>query len=207
MFRKLALAFAAVSAMLLPSPADAAKSTAAQVVSAISAAISQAPAVDAAFTLRQSGQPPMSGTAYIQGRKFTLELPRMRVWFDGKTQWAYSKDVEEVNVTEPTDDELAETNPLAIITANLKNCKARRLDAPAGADRVELVPSGRTSFRKAAVTSDASTNFLREIAVTMNDGTSVTITFSSMKKASKKPDSYFRFSQKLVPSARIVDLR
>lgn len=197
----------AMAAVLLPSPADAAKSSAAQVVNAIYQTLAKSEAIKAEFTLRQQGQPPMAGTAFIQGRKFVLALPRMEAWFDGKTQWTYSKDAEEVNVTEPTADELAETNPLTIITNSAKGCKAHRLEAAAGSDRIELVPADKSNFRKAVVTSDASTNFLREIVVTMNDGSQAVITFASMKKAAKKPDSYFRFAKKSAPAARVVDLR
>lgn len=207
MHKKITLLLAAIAAILLPYSANAAKSSAAQVVSAISEAITKAPAIEAKFTLRQAGQQPMMGTAYLQGRKFTLTLPQMRTWFDGKTQWTYSKDADEVNITEPTSDELIETNPLTIITSSAKGCKARRLDAAKGTDRIELTPTAKGTFRKAVVTSDVSTNFLREIVVTMNDGTQATISFTSMKKAIKKPDSYFRFSKKLIPSAKVVDLR
>ena len=169
--------------------------------------LAKSPAIEAKFTLRQPGQPLTTGSAVIQGKKFTLNVPAMRVWFDGKTQWTYSKDAAEVNITEPDAAELAETNPLTIITSNAKGCKARRLDAAKGTDRVELTPTTKCSFTKAVVTSDATTNFLCEIVVTMNDGSRVIITFDSMKKIAKKPDSYFRFDKKAAPSAQIVDLR
>lgn len=207
MTKRIFTAILAVAALLLPYSADAAKSSAAQVVSAVSKAITGAPSVDARFTLRQQGRQPVSGSACIQGQKFTLTLPEMRVWFDGKTQWTYSKEAGEVNVTEPSAEELAETNPLSIITSSAKGCKARRLDAAKGTDRIELTPPPGSSFSKAVVTSDASTNFIREISVTMNDGSRATITFDSMKKVAAKPEAFFRFDKKLIPSARIVDLR
>lgn len=207
MLKKISILLALLTAMLLPHPARAAKSSAAQVVNAISNVLAKSPAIEAKFTLRQPGQPLTTGSAVIQGKKFTLNVPAMRVWFDGKTQWTYSKDAAEVNITEPDAAELAETNPLTIITSNAKGCKARRLDAAKGTDRVELTPTTKCSFTKAVVSSDATTNFLREIVVTMNDGSRVIITFDSMKKIAKKPDSYFRFDKKAAPSAQIVDLR
>ncbi|MCM1072050.1 MAG: outer-membrane lipoprotein carrier protein LolA [[Clostridium] fimetarium] len=208
MFKKIALLLA-VLALSLPCPiaASAAKKPAAQVVAAIADAVAKSPAIEAAFTISRNGGKPASGTALIQGRKFTLDLPGFRTWFDGKTQWTYSEDAAEVNVTEPTPDELAESNPLTIVTASAAHCAARRLEAAAGTDKVELKPEGKSAFRKAVVTSDASTNFPKEIVVTMDDGSTVVIRFTSMKKVAKKPDSRFRYVKTMIPSARVVDLR
>ena len=208
MFKKITLLLA-VLALSLPCPtaASAAKKPAAQVVAAIANAVSKAPAIETAFTLSRDGGKPASGNAVIQGRMFTLSLPGFRSWFDGKTQWTYSEDAAEVNVTEPTPAELAESNPLTIITTNAANCSARRLEAAAGTDKVELKPTAKSAFRKAVVTSDAATNFPKEIVVTMDDGSTAVIRFTSMKKVAKKPESHFRYAKTMIPSARVVDLR
>ncbi len=207
MLKKFYLILAALAA-LLPSPAAyAARKPASQVVAAIAGTIAKTPAIEAAFTISREGTKPASGTALIQGEKFILSVPGLRTWFDGKTQWTYSEEAAEVNVTEPTPDELAETNPLTIISANATGCATRRLQSPAGTDKIELIPSSKGSFRKAVVLSNSSTNFLKEIIVTMNDGSTAIIKFTSMKKVAPKPESHFRYTKKMYPSARVVDLR
>jgi len=45
-----------------------------------------------------------------------MEMDEMQAWFDGKTQWAYMAQNNEVSITEPTEKELAETNPMAILS-------------------------------------------------------------------------------------------
>ena len=40
-----------------------------------------------------------SGSILIKGRKFHATTPVATVWFDGKTQWTYMKNNEEVNVS------------------------------------------------------------------------------------------------------------
>ena len=52
-----------------------------------------------------------SGTIIMDGEKFHLDCDGIKTWFDGKTQWSYVEENEEVNITEPTRDELMEINP------------------------------------------------------------------------------------------------
>lgn len=42
----------------------------------------------------------------MKGNKFKIEIPDAITWFDGTTQWVYIKDTDEVNITNPTGDEL-----------------------------------------------------------------------------------------------------
>ena len=43
-----------------------------------------------------------SGTIIIKGKKFHATTPQASVWFDGKTQWTYMKDNDEVNISHLT---------------------------------------------------------------------------------------------------------
>ena len=58
-----------------------------------------------------------TGTFTLKGNKFMLEMDEMKVWFDGKIQWSYIPKNNEVSITEPTEKEIAETNPMAILSA------------------------------------------------------------------------------------------
>ena len=55
------------------------------------------------------------GEASIKGDKFHLEMEAMDVWFDGKTQWVLIKEVNEVNISQPTTQEIASISPLALL--------------------------------------------------------------------------------------------
>ena len=54
-----------------------------------------------------------SGTLRLKGEKFVLEAGGMTTWFDGHTQWTYLPSSDEVNISEPTDEELQTLNPYA----------------------------------------------------------------------------------------------
>ncbi len=57
-----------------------------------------------------------NGFFTLFGNKFILEMTDMKVYFDGKTQWAYVPKNNEVSITEPSEKELQETNPMAILS-------------------------------------------------------------------------------------------
>ena len=56
-----------------------------------------------------------SGTISIKGQKFHASTPQAVIWFDGKTQWTYMKQNEEVNVANPTEAQLQAINPYTFI--------------------------------------------------------------------------------------------
>ena len=55
-----------------------------------------------------------TGTITIQGDKFHISSKEYSTWYDGKTQWSYSSASNEVNITEPTPEELTEINQMCI---------------------------------------------------------------------------------------------
>lgn len=71
---------------------------------------------------KQSESQTTTGIFTLKGTKFMLDMPEMKVWFDGKTQWTYNQQNNEVSITEPTEKEIAETNPMAILTSFKSKC-------------------------------------------------------------------------------------
>ena len=66
-----------------------------------------------------------SGSFTLKGTKFILEMEALKLWFDGKTQWSYVQQNNEVSITEPSEKELAETNPMAILSGFKSKCLIR----------------------------------------------------------------------------------
>ena len=52
-----------------------------------------------------------NGSIRLKGDKFLLETEGVTTWFDGRTQWSYLASSDEVNVSEPTPEELQSINP------------------------------------------------------------------------------------------------
>ena len=56
-----------------------------------------------------------SGTIFVKGKKFHATTPVATIWFDGKTQWTYMKNNDEVNISTPTEAQLQAINPYNFI--------------------------------------------------------------------------------------------
>lgn len=56
-----------------------------------------------------------TGTIELKGEKFFLKTAETVSWFDGKTQWSYLTQNDEVNISTPTEAELQGLNPYALL--------------------------------------------------------------------------------------------
>lgn len=57
------------------------------------------------------------GKLLMDGKKFVIDAPEMRTWFDGKTQWTMQIDVDytTIYIVEPTEEELKNINPYLLL--------------------------------------------------------------------------------------------
>lgn len=163
--------------------------------------------ISAQFTLSGIGNS-TDGTITISGDKFHLSTPLLSIWYNGRTQWTYSAETNEVNITEPTVEELQQVNPFAIINSFRMQFNATLLKSANSMYRIQLTPlkSVNTSISKAIVTLNASTLYPNEIALTI-DNNIITIKTKNIKAIKNVPHKTFVFDEKKYPNAEIVDLR
>ncbi len=167
-----------------------------------------AKSIKASYTLSSPGSGTASGTLTLAGDKFFMTSADMSVWYDGTTQWVYIKADNEVNVTEPTADELQQINPFVIINTFRQGYKAKTLSSSATAKKISLTAiSSKSDIRSATVTISASTSMPTEITLKMASGQTVTIKISSLSTGSQLPVATFRFPKASYPGAEIIDLR
>ena len=146
-----------------------------------------------------------SGTIAIKGRKFHATTPQAIVWFDGKTQWTYMKNNDEVNVTTPTESQLQAINPYNFINL-YKNGYDATLNSSAKDYVVHLTASTKDKkIRELFITVNKSSNTPTQVKLLQ--GTKWTIFDISDLKKQSVPDSQFRFNAKDFPQAEIIDLR
>lgn len=163
--------------------------------------------ISAQFTLSGVGNS-TDGTITISGDKFHLSTPLLSIWYNGRTQWTYSAETNEVNITEPTVEELQQVNPFAIINSFRMQFNATLLKSANSMYRIQLTPlkSVNTSISKAIVTLNASTLYPNEIALTI-DNNIISIKTKNIKAIKAIPHKTFVFDEKKYPNAEIVDLR
>jgi len=145
-----------------------------------------------------------SGSIIIKGNKFKAITPESTIWFDGKTQWAYMKSTNEVNVSTPSEAKRLSMNPYAFITM-YKNGYHMSMKATAAAYIVHLQAIHPARSMQEFYVTISKTFYPQQIKM-LQGKKWVTINISSFRAASH-PNSYFRFRHSDAPSAEVVDLR
>ena len=147
----------------------------------------------------------LNGTLLVKGRKFTATTPSAIVWFDGKTQWTYMKNNEEVNVVTPTEAQLQTINPYNFINL-YKNGYTSTLNQSGQDYVVHLTATSKDKkIRELFITVNKS-NY-HPTQVKLLQGKKWTVFDITDLKKQNVPDSQFRFNAKDFPKAEVIDLR
>ncbi len=170
--------------------------------------------ISAAFSLTVAnalGEPveKQNGTIKISGNKFYWKTPAMTVWYNGKLQWAYVKATEEVNLTEPTPEEIAAINPYILIDTYKQNFNAKALKSPNHKESVtELTPKKKgTNIDRIVITSNTATSIPSTFKIYYSDRTHCTIVLSKYTTGQNFPDATFVFDKKQYSGTELIDLR
>ncbi|MDR2955745.1 MAG: outer-membrane lipoprotein carrier protein LolA [Prevotella sp.] len=177
----------------------------------------QSGGITAAFTLdtkdtKQGATYSYDGKAYMKGDKFRIEIPDAITWFDGETQWVYVKDTEEVNVSNPTGDELQAISPSSLFSIyksgfNLKY-KGEKKDNTKLLYEIELTPENKNSeFSRIIVQIDKGSNMFHRITLVDKVGLENILTIKKYMTQQELPDQTFRFNKSDYPDVEVVDLR
>ena len=175
--------------------------------------LAASPSVSARFTVRASDGGDTAGEIVVARERFRMSSPQLHIWFDGRTQGSALAAAKEVNITEPTAEELLTTNPFAIITgyAGRYNCRLlpHAAGTPANVKQVELIPRQGTSgdIRRAVISIDTRTLWPVKAVVTMASGATVAATVTGCAVGGKLPVSAFTFKPSALPGYEVVDLR
>lgn len=167
--------------------------------------------IKAAFTVR-SPQGTSNGAICLKGEKFLLETEGMTTWFDGKTQWTYVESNDEVNISEPTPEELQSINPYALLYMYKQGYKLKlgklNNDQDKSTYKVVLTSTDRKQDLQCIILYVAKKT-LRPLRVSMaqRNGDTVVIIINSYQTGQTYPDSLFVFDKKAYPAAEVIDLR
>ena len=160
---------------------------------------------------KKDPQPMVStGVFTLKGNKFVLEMDAMKAWFDGKTQWAYVQQNNEVSITEPTVKELSETNPMAILSGFKSKCLIRFSTKVKSAQNycIEMIPKIKNSdITKIDVQINKSNGNLYSIKLSNKNGGTTLLTLSNFQKGMTVSDNAFVFNQVRYKGVMVNDLR
>jgi len=151
----------------------------------------------------------VSGNFVMKAEKFVLDMGETKAWFDGKTQWTYIIADNEVSVTEPTVDELASINPMAIIASfKAKSTIVFSKQKSVQNHIIELLPKNKKEeFAKVEIQINKNSGNLVSVIITDKKAVKSILSLTNYQKGFKTADDYFVFNKLKFKGITINDLR
>ena len=151
-----------------------------------------------------------SGYLLLKGEKFYLNNGNIQSWYDGKTQWSYVTDTEEVNISHPTPEELQGINPYHILMRyktdfdyTYKGSQTRN-----GVKGHEIILTPKHSNNQELIRVFIShAHQPLAMKIEQNGETMSEINVTNYQRNQKLVDEMFRFNKSLYPNAEVIDLR
>lgn len=152
----------------------------------------------------------VGGSFIMQGNKFVFSTNNMQVYFDGKTQWAYMPTLNEVSISTPSEQELAQTNPLALIQTYYAKSTAKliRSNNAKQTYNVELTPKEtEADIRKIQIAINKSNHHPRSIQLVDKNGVVSVLSLVKFQVGAKTTPDTFVFNSSVYKDIEINDLR
>lgn len=182
-----------------------------------SEAYSRAGGVKAGFALKildygGKTKDDLKGFIRLKGSKFKLEVEEMTTWFDGKNQWVYLTHNKEVNLSNPSEEELLMINPVNVfqLYKHGYTCKwlGEKKEGGKTVLRISMSPENKNETVQSIVASFDKTSYRPvSISITNKDKSGSRITIPSYVTGQSFPDALFVFQQKSYPNTEVIDLR
>lgn len=165
--------------------------------------------ISATYTIVGRNISKQSGTIKIQGNKFSISHPSITTWYDGKTQWNYNSDSDEVTISTLSSSEIEMINPYAIVknykanyTATLSKSKIK------GTYCIVLnAKSPKNQIKKIYLYIKSGDYVPARLDIVSDNNSLSTIVITNYKSGQNFHSSDFVFSTKKYKSATIIDLR
>ncbi len=156
-----------------------------------------------------------NGTIQLKGEKFVLKTSDITTWFDGKTQWSYVTKNDEVNVSNPTREELQQINPYTFLYMYQKgfSYKLGATGTYRGKAVWEVVlTAGNGNKRQELehVTLFVTRDTYEPLYISLQQRGRQTrneITVTSYQTKQNYADQIFVFDKRQYPHAEVIDLR
>ena len=151
------------------------------------------------------------GALIIQAEKYKLSINGVEIFSDGKTQWTYIKDAEEVNITEAGISDEGAINPATIFTIYEEGFNyvylGEFVKGSVKTYKIDLIPTEEKNFSR--VILEINQNNYQIIGATMfgTDGNTYTINVKNLDTSKQYTASTFIFDSQKYPKVDIIDMR
>jgi len=187
-----------------------------QILNGVSAKYKSFTSVKADFSIKiENGQnkttDTQTGTLYVKGNKYKVNLKNQEVTSDNNTVWTYIKEANEVQVNTYEPDENSIT-PSQIFTIYEKNFIYAFIEEKTVNGKVlqfiELTPNDKSKpYFKIRLGIDKAAKTVQNAVVFDKNGNRYTYEIKTFTPNPALADSFFTFDTKAHPGVEVVDLR
>ena len=147
-----------------------------------------------------------SGTAYMQGDAYKLEVEGQQIISDGKTMWTYLPDSEEVMVSNPSDDENIIT-PIKLLTTYDKDYTMKYAKSSEKGIKVVEMSNPKGEFSKVTLKINEAKLEIVSATISNRNGDAFTIKIKKTVFDQNLEAKFFTFDEKAHPKVDVIDMR
>ncbi len=128
----------------------------------------------------QQAQPmTYNGSIRMQGECFAVNVLDVESAYDGKTLYVYQPDIDELSLSNPTDEELQQANPFLFAKAMRDACNITEREGKDGVTIITLTPKvkaeiSRITLRVKTASQTAGKNLILPLSIEVREGTKTT---------------------------------
>ena len=147
-----------------------------------------------------------SGTAYMQGEAYKLEVEGQSIISDGKTLWTYLPDNEEVMVSNTSTDENFIT-PIKLLTTYDKDYTIKYAKSSEKGIKVVEMSNPKGEFSKVTLKINEAKLEVVSATIKSRSGMNFTIKIKKTVFDQNLGSKFFTFDEKAHPNVDVIDMR
>ena len=147
-----------------------------------------------------------SGTAYLQGDAYKLEVEGQQIISDGKIMWTYLPDSEEVMVSNPSDDENIIT-PIKLLTTYDKDYTMKYGKSSEKGIKVVEMSNPKGEFSKVTLKINEAKLEIVSATISNRSGDAFTIKIKKTVFDQNLEAKFFTFDEKAHPKVDVINMR
>lgn len=148
-----------------------------------------------------------NGVMRLDNDRYSLIMENMKVWCDGKTQWSYMKDIDEVYITAADSEEAQNLSPLYIMEKYRENYTLALVDKGALAVVVLTAKDSEEEVDRVELSIDRKTARLQSLFIHMSAQGKVEVFLNDYVAKCSFAAKEYECPVEEFPTAEIIDMR
>lgn len=153
------------------------------------------------------------GSAVYKNGLYKMDMMGQIVFSDGKTNWTYLKDADEINITNNSENEAFMTNPKAILKDYKTKYKVNYISDKFEKNRAlmefDFIPKQieNKKYSKITIRVDKTKKQIFSVRYVGKDGVNYLVEIDRMLENPTIQDSEVKYNQTAFPDAEVIDMR